>query len=52
MQQAALVRALEAGDDRAVASVLLRYAAMGADDLAPLLQEAWERRVPKGWLKN
>lgn len=32
--------------------VLLRYAALPDADLAPLLHEAWTRRVPKGWLKN
>ena len=32
-------------------AVLLRYAALPQADLAPLLQEAWERRVPKAWLR-
>ena len=31
--------------------VLVRFAALPDDDLAPLLREAWERRVPKGWLR-
>jgi hypothetical protein len=31
-------------------AVLVRYAALPADELPALLREAWERRVPKSWL--
>ena len=33
-------------------SVLVRYDALPEAELAPLLREAWARRVPKGWLKG
>ena len=32
-------------------AVLVRYAALPVGELPALLQEAWARRVPKGWLK-
>ena len=33
-------------------SVLVRYDALPEAELAPLLREAWARRVPKGWLQG
>jgi hypothetical protein len=33
-------------------AVLVRYAAPAADDLPPLLEEAWARRVPRAWLAD
>ena len=30
-------------------AVLVRYDAVAASDLAPLLEEAWALRVPKSW---
>lgn len=33
-------------------AVLVRYSALAADDLPPLLEEAWGQRVPKSWLKG
>jgi hypothetical protein len=31
--------------------VLVRYAALAAEDCLSLLREAWAARVPKGWLQ-
>lgn len=33
-------------------AVLVRYSALAAGDLPPLLKEAWAQRVPKSWLKG
>ncbi|MGL6043716.1 MAG: MmcQ/YjbR family DNA-binding protein [Sandaracinobacteroides sp.] len=33
-------------------AVLVRYAALQTANLQTLLAEAWERRVPKAWLKS
>jgi hypothetical protein len=32
--------------------VLVRYERLQGEELVPLLEEAWGRRVPKGWLED